>query len=174
MKAVALIGIERHIGSIRLSKPFIRSVLKDRTKLFNVGGDAIAITHTSHSSTKQNRRPTLREKLERPTCMSELLPEELKNALPKISDQEGNKNPTVYAVFQFPLSGWIWFVTEGKDVGGDFLFFGYVVGLEREWGYFCLSELESVDIDGVKVCRDVDHVPRLLSEYLQQYGLVEN
>ena len=106
--------------------------------------------------------------------MSELLPEELKNALPKIGDQEGNKNPTVYAVFQFPLSGWIWFVTEGDAYEDDVWFFGYVVGLEREWGYFCLSELGSVDIDGVKVRRDGDHVPRPLSECLQQNGLVEN
>lgn len=107
-------------------------------------------------------------------CMSELLRKELKKALPKISDQEGNKNPTVYAVFQFPLSGWMWFATEGEAIETDFLFFGYVVGLEREWGYFCLSELESVDINGIKVCRDEHHVPRPLSECLQQYGIVEN
>ncbi|HMQ05640.1 MAG TPA: hypothetical protein PKD26_17110 [Pyrinomonadaceae bacterium] len=106
--------------------------------------------------------------------MSELLPKEIESVLPRISDQEGNKNPTVYAVFQFPLSGWIWFVIEGDAYVDDFCFFGYVVGLEREWGYFCLSELESVDINGIKVCRDEGHVPRPLSECLQQYGIVEN
>ena len=95
--------------------------------------------------------------------MSELLPKELRNALPKSSDQEGNRNPTVYAVFQFPLSGWLWFVTEGEAFEDDICFFGYVVGLEREWGYFRLSELESVDIHGIKVCRDEDHVPGPLS-----------
>jgi len=106
--------------------------------------------------------------------MPDLLPEELKRALPKINDLEGCKNPTVYAVFQFPLSGWIWFVTEGDAYEDDICFFGYIVGLEREWGYFCLSELESVDVNGIKVFRDEDHVPRALSECLQQYGLVEN
>ena len=106
--------------------------------------------------------------------MSELLPEKLKIALPKISAQDGSKNPTVFAVFQFPLSGWIWFVTEADSYEDDLCFFGYVVGLEREWGYFCLSELESVDIEGVRVRRDVDHVQRPLSECLQKYGLVEN
>ncbi|MFN0140852.1 MAG: hypothetical protein ACKVQW_12300 [Pyrinomonadaceae bacterium] len=106
--------------------------------------------------------------------MSELLPKEFKNALPKISDQEGNKNPTVHAVFQFHLSGWLWFATEGEAIDDDFLFFGYVVGLEREWGYFCLRELESVDINGIKVCRDDDHMPRPLSECLRHYGIVEN
>ena len=51
---------------------------------------------------------------------------------------------------------------------------GLLVGIEREWGYFCLSELESVDINGIKVCRDEDHFPRPLSECLQKYGLIEN
>ena len=106
--------------------------------------------------------------------MSELLPKEIESVLPRISDQEGNKNPTVYAVFQFPLSGWIWFVTEGDAYIDDFFFFVYVVGLECEWGYFCLSELESVDINGIKVSRDEDHVLRPLSECLQQYGVIEN
>lgn len=106
--------------------------------------------------------------------MSELLPKELKSALPKISDQEGNKNPTVYAVFRFPLSGWTWFVTEGDAHEDDTCFFGFVVGREREWGYFCLSELESVDINGIKICRVEDNLPRPLSECLRQYGIVEN
>jgi len=106
--------------------------------------------------------------------MSDLLSEELKNALPRIGDQEGNKDPNVFAVFQFPMSGWKWFVTEGDAYEDDTCFFGYVVGLECEWGYFCLSELESVDINGIKVCRDEDHMPRPLSECLQQYGIDEN
>jgi hypothetical protein len=106
--------------------------------------------------------------------MSELLPRDVEGVLPRISAQEGNKNPTVYAVFQFPLSGWIWLVTEADSYEDDTCFFGYVVGLEREWGYFCLSELESIDINGIKICRDKDHMPRPLSECLQQFGLVEN
>jgi len=34
-------------------------------------------------------------------------------------------------------------VTEGEPRGDDFLFFGFVNGLDSEFGYFCLSELES-------------------------------
>mgnify|MGYP001347094978 CR=1 FL=1 len=89
-------------------------------------------------------------------------------------EQEGNKDPNVHAVFYFPLSRWTWFVTEGRPVEDDFLFFGYVVGFEREWGYFCLSELESVDINGIKVSRDENHIPRPLSECLQRNGSEEN
>ncbi len=58
--------------------------------------------------------------------MSELFPKQLKEDLPKPGEQEGNKDPTVHTVFYFPLSGWTWFVTEGKPVEDDFLFFGYV------------------------------------------------
>ena len=61
--------------------------------------------------------------------MFKLLPRKLEVDMPKPGEQEGNKNPTVYAVFYFPLSRWTWFATEGKPIEGDFLFFGYVVGL---------------------------------------------
>lgn len=91
-----------------------------------------------------------------------------------MGEQEGDKDPTVNAVFYFPLSEWIWFATEGQPVNDDFLFFGYVIGLEREWGYFCLSELESVATNGIRVCREDGHIPRPLSECLQHYGLDEN
>jgi len=106
--------------------------------------------------------------------MKELFPAELHKSFSKQGKQEDSKNPTVYAVFQFPLNGWIWFVTEGDAYQDDICFFGYVVGLEREWGYFCLSELESVDFNGIKVFREKDHVPKALSECLKQYGLIEN
>lgn len=32
---------------------------------------------------------------------------------------------------------------EGEAKDGDFLFFGFVVGLDSEFGYFLLSELEA-------------------------------
>ena len=52
--------------------------------------------------------------------------------------------PMVYAKFFLPGTGWTWYVTEGSEQEGDFLFFGFVFGLESEFGYFLLSELESV------------------------------
>ena len=48
----------------------------------------------------------------------------------------------MYAKFFLPGTGWTWYVTEGSQQEGDFLFFGFVVGLESEFGYFLLSELE--------------------------------
>jgi len=35
-------------------------------------------------------------------------------------------------------------VTEGSPEESDFIFFGFVIGHAEEWGYFALSELESV------------------------------
>lgn len=64
--------------------------------------------------------------------------------LPKLYEQEGSSDPTVYAKFFTPDAGWTWYITEGQEAEGDFRFFGYVIGLESEWGYFVLSELESV------------------------------
>jgi len=38
-----------------------------------------------------------------------------------------------------------WFITEGsEEEDGDWLLFGYVIGLDEEWGYFLLSEIASI------------------------------
>lgn len=52
-------------------------------------------------------------------------------------------------------SGWYWFATEeaykqdsilpnGKEVKDDIIYFGFVQGLEEEWGYFSKGEIESL------------------------------
>lgn len=73
----------------------------------------------------------------------QLLPDELRRTLPPLYSQEDTNDPLVHAKFFTPDSSWTWFVTEGQAEGDDFLFFGYVIGLEEEWGYFVLSELTS-------------------------------
>jgi hypothetical protein len=74
----------------------------------------------------------------------QLLPQELRASLPPLYGQDGNKNPIIHAKFFTPHANWTWFITEGGPEGEDFIFFGYVIGLEEEWGYVSLSELESV------------------------------
>lgn len=98
--------------------------------------------------------------------MSKLLTEELRTALPKLREQETSSDPLVYAIFFFPLSGWNWFVTEGEPKGDDFIFFGYVIGFEAEFGYFTLKELEKVNIKGLVIERDCYFKPRKLSACL--------
>jgi hypothetical protein len=73
-----------------------------------------------------------------------LLTDELRARLPPLYSQEAKAEPMVYAKFLLPGTGWSWYVTEGGAEGDDFLFFGFVIGLESEFGYFVLSELESV------------------------------
>lgn len=73
----------------------------------------------------------------------QLLTDELRENLPPLYAQEKEKDPTVYAKFFTPDSNWTWYVTEGEQQNGDFIFFGYVIGQEREWGYFSLNELSA-------------------------------
>jgi hypothetical protein len=85
-----------------------------------------------------------------------LLTDELRQRLPPLYSQEAEAEPTVYAKFFMPGTGWTWYVTEGGEQDGDFLFFGFVVGFESEFGYFLLSELESVKTPlGLHVERDI-------------------
>ena len=85
-----------------------------------------------------------------------LLTDELRARLPAPYSQEAEPEPTVYAKFFLPGTGWTWYVTEGSEQENDFLFFGFVVGLESEFGYFLLSELESVRTPlGLAVERDL-------------------
>jgi len=72
-----------------------------------------------------------------------LLTAELRASLPPLYAQEKCTDPTVHAKFFTPDSQWTWYVTEGSEEDGDFRFFGFVCGMDDEWGYFVLSELES-------------------------------
>ncbi len=88
--------------------------------------------------------------------------EELRKRIPKLYTQETEKDPLVYTKYFSPDSNWTWYALEfdGKDT-----FFGYVDGFEAEFGYFSLSELESVrDPLGLGIERDLHWEPKLLSE----------
>ena len=82
-----------------------------------------------------------------------LLTKELRGKLPPIYTNEGKKEDEVKVIIKFfyPFSSWAWYVTEGEPITNergkeeDFLFFGLVWGLEKELGYFSLSDLQSVN-----------------------------
>ena len=94
-----------------------------------------------------------------------LFPDDVKATLPKLYSQEGVKDPTVYVKFFTPDSGWTWYATEGEQQGEDFIFFGYVIGHEREWGYFSLNELSSAKGPlGLPIERDIHFSPKKKSE----------
>jgi len=99
----------------------------------------------------------------------ELLPLDLREGLSKLYTQDGTSDPTVHVKYFTPDSAWTWYATEGQPDESDFRFFGYVIGLEREWGYFMLSELESARGPlGLPIERDLHFQPAPLSEVLRR------
>ncbi len=97
----------------------------------------------------------------------ELLPVELRKTPPALYSQESC--PTPIAKLFTPDAGWTWFVTEGSEEDGDWLLFGYVIGLEEEWGYFLLSEIASIRGPlGLAVERDLWFKPGPIDEVLRR------
>lgn len=88
-----------------------------------------------------------------------LLTEQIKSALPKLGATENISCDDKEFICKFfnPLGDWTWLVAEGEELeDGDWQFMGLVHGFESEWGYFCLSELESVDVGfGLRIERDI-------------------
>lgn len=98
----------------------------------------------------------------------ELLPEGLRKKLPPIGYGGEQKDPMVYAKFFTPWTNWTWYAMEfdGKDI-----FFGWVVGLEKEFGSFSLSELESVrGPGGLRVERDSYFRTQPISQVMRAEG----
>jgi hypothetical protein len=93
----------------------------------------------------------------------ELLPEELRRRLPPLYSQEGSHDPVVH--IKYFCGSWTWFATEGSPEGDDFIFFGYVIGFEKEWGYFALSELTAARGPlGLSIERDLYFEPAPFSQ----------
>jgi hypothetical protein len=103
-----------------------------------------------------------------------MMTKEIAARLPRLYSQEKNPNPTVHVKFFSPVGSWTWYATEGQeeeieDEKGNtvktWLFFGYVVGLDNELGYFNLHELESVSLPmGLKIERDLWFKPTPLND----------
>jgi hypothetical protein len=101
-----------------------------------------------------------------------LLTKEISGKLPPLysQDSKGGK-AVVYTKYFTPSSNWTWYVTEGElvtDDSGkevDYRFFGLVDGHCKEFGYFSLSELESVNGPmGLPIERDLHWQPKTLEE----------
>jgi len=97
-----------------------------------------------------------------------LLPEEIKKELPKLyANEELGLDALARVKFFTPDSHWTWYASEfdGKDI-----FFGLVISLGMETGYFSLSELsEAHGPLGLPIERDLYFVPRTLRELEAHY-----
>jgi hypothetical protein len=92
-----------------------------------------------------------------------LLTKEIEGRLPALYATQHAADPVVQVKFFTPDSSWTWYATEYDPI--DRLFFGYVVGLENEFGYFSLDELEETcGPMGLPIERDKYFAPRPLSE----------
>ena len=94
----------------------------------------------------------------------QLLPQGIAATLPPLYTTEEIRveQKVLYVRFFDPLTSWSWFVCEYDPK--ERLFFGYVVGVEKEWGEFSLDELESLKMgDGItsRIEEDLGFVPTL-------------
>ena len=89
----------------------------------------------------------------------QLMTQALERRFAELGRQEGKgDDAVVVAKFFHPMSQWTWFATEFDPE--ERMFFGLVIGLETEMGYFSLDELEGLTaqepgILGWKVERDL-------------------
>lgn len=93
-----------------------------------------------------------------------LVPEDVARDLPPLYSQE-EKGEEAIAVLKFftPWTSWTWYASEYDPE--ERIFFGVVVGQERELGYFSRNELEAIrGPGGLRIERDLFWSPRPLKE----------
>ena len=92
-----------------------------------------------------------------------LIPDELAKTIPKMYETQNETDPFAHIKLFTPDSSWTWFINEFDPV--EKLCFGLVIGFEREFGYFSLTELEEVRGPlGLKIERDLHFQPTRVSE----------
>ena len=68
---------------------------------------------------------------------------------------QGGKGEDAVVVCKFFLQGYTWYILEAEKADNGYEFFGIIVGQHTEYGYFTLSQLESVTGQwGLRVERD--------------------
>jgi len=97
----------------------------------------------------------------------QLLPQGIAATLPALyATEETPVGEKVLLVKFFdPYTQWAWFACEYDPK--ERIFFGYVVGQEKEWGEFSLDELESLKMpDGTtpRIEQDVNFVPIIFKD----------
>ena len=82
-----------------------------------------------------------------------LLTEGIKRELPRLYETESIALNDKVVITKFFLGHLTWYVIEGQEEDGDFIFWGYVKNGNddfcSEFGYFTLSELEDIRLAGI-------------------------
>ena len=105
-----------------------------------------------------------------PKRTMELLPKSLEQRFQEVGCQDGKGfDAVVIAKYFSPTTYWTWYATEYLSEERNF--FGYVVGHEKEWGYFNLDELKTVKGPlGLGIERDLYFKERPLNQVLVDEG----
>ena len=92
-----------------------------------------------------------------------LLDQTSRDKLPVLyANEEKGLDALALVKFFTPDSSWTWYASE---FDGEDIFFGLVIGLAIEFGYFSLSELQSVTgLLGLPIERDLFFEPKSLRE----------
>ena len=94
--------------------------------------------------------------------MQELMTREIAEELPRLYEQDGSEDPTVYVHYFSCVNGWDWWLLEfdGTDEA-----FGLVEGYDDELGYFSIKEMEELNrqMGFAVVERDEHFEPKPLS-----------
>lgn len=78
---------------------------------------------------------------------------------------QDSKGKEAVAICKFFLQGFTWYVLEAQKRGEDYEFFGIVDGLEKEYGYFTLSQLQQLrGRYGLTVERDIYFEPTKIKD----------
>lgn len=90
-----------------------------------------------------------------------LMTKTLEKQIPRIHENKGDTlgDKKVYIKYFALGSNWTWYAMEYDPA--ERVFFGYVVGFEKEFGYFSLDELESL---GGAINRDLHFTPQPLKD----------
>lgn len=88
------------------------------------------------------------------TLLTNKMKEEISKDYPLYSQDGKGKNATCVA--KFFLGSCTWYITEGNFEDGDFIMFGiFASENEHEYGYVSLKEMESVNVKGFVIERDL-------------------
>ena len=91
----------------------------------------------------------------------EIIPQEVKQQIPKLYETEEQNNPIAYV--KLFLDAWTWYITE-MSIDNN-ICFGYVISpFGAELGYFSLEEIKGIKGNlGIGVERDLSFKPTRLS-----------
>lgn len=102
-----------------------------------------------------------------------LVTKEIIKKIPKLYSTENiplSEKKAVCKIFN-PCGVGTWYVIEGQEEDGDFIFFGLVDLHEKEFGYFSLNELQSIKLPfGLRIERDIHFQISRLSKIVDLEG----